>query len=116
MSGRRSRWMFIHKCNIERSIISVDVTVVRDRKASWVAIYSNVPCWFDHVGSSLVDAEFGRVPIERYVVYFDSAGAGLLINDRLKKGNDYYIVESVVRHSDEDWHIQATVRKMNMSA
>jgi len=114
MSGRRSSSFLIHKCNIERSQLIADVSNIRDRRIErWNVLYSNVRCWFEHQNSSIIDGDqFGRVPVERYNVWFEG-NASILPNDRLNKGGTYYIVEGVLDFSSEDWHKMAQVRKMN---
>ena len=114
MAGRRSRNFLIHKCDIQRSSIIADVSLIRDRRIErWNTLYRNVYCWFNHAGSVIDDSEqFGRTVVDRFDVYFEGKVA-VFVNDRLQKGSDYFIVESVLRHGDEGWHQVCSVRKMN---
>lgn len=115
-AGRRSRHFFLHNCDVLRASLAVDVTVVRDKKiTNFVTIYTNVPCWKQHSGSQLIESEFGRVPVDSYTFWFDSAGSGIQVNDRLKVDNDYYWVEGLIRNEDEDFHIQIQARKINFN-
>lgn len=114
--GRRSRSFFIHKADVLRASFAVDVTVIRDKKIlDFVTIYRNIPCWKQHNGSQLIDTEIGRVPVDSYTFWFDSAGAGIQINDRLKVGTNYYWVEGLIKNSDEDFHIQVSARLLNLT-
>lgn len=111
--GHRSRSFFLHKCDVLRASLAIDVTVIRDKKiTNFVTIYRDVPCWKQHTGSDLMEQHMGRVPLDLYTFWFDSAGGGIQVNDRLKVGSDYFWVEGVVKNSDEDFHIQVSARKI----
>lgn len=113
-SGMRARHFFIHRATIERSVVVVDATVVRDRKISnWVAIYKDVRCYKEHLSSETIrDDRLGGVMIDRYRIWFDQQGIGILPQDRIKIGSDYYLVEGIQRFTDEKNILVVDCRKM----
>lgn len=112
MGGWRDSHFMIHRCDVQRATIVVDVTNIRDRRISaYATVEANVPCWFEHHGASLVrDGELGRIGVDRYSVYFEGR-VDVQINDRLLKGSTYYVVEDVQNYSEEHFHRTAIVRK-----
>ena len=112
----RSRSFFIHKANVQRPVLAVDTSYTRDRKVqTFTDVLYNQACWFEHIGVTLIDSDqFGRVPVERYNVYFEG-DVDVRVNDRLTKASEYFLVESVVSTGDEDFHKLAIVRKQSYS-
>lgn len=110
----RSSNFFVHRCNVERPVFgTVSGTIQGKKITQWQTILSNAGCWFEHIGSSVVDdGLLGRVPVDRYTVWF-AGNQDIQVNDRLKKGATYYIVEGVENFTDEGWHLKVEVRKEN---
>jgi hypothetical protein len=110
----RDNAMFPDRCNVERATVGADNNVIQDiRISTWVTLHSNVPCWFEHLGATLVDNEqLGRVPVSRFNVYL-GPGVDVLPGDRLLKDSVYYVVEDLYDYAKDGFHKYIMVRKQN---
>lgn len=116
-AGRRNNASFPHLCNVLRPTLAFQNGVDTDLKISgWTEVLSDQPCWFEHVGTRIVqeDPRMGRVAVAVYAVWF-GGHVGITMADRLVRDGKTYVVEDIADNSDEGFMFRVGVREMNFS-
>lgn len=108
---------FPHRCDVQRMVLTYDVTNIIDRKiSSYTTLQSSQPCWFEHQGGLMIEnPQLGRQHVDRYTVWFSSY-TDVLPGDRLLKDSIYYFVEDYFSAVDEGFGKRVTVRKLGYAA
>jgi hypothetical protein len=110
----RSLALMRQRATILRPNMAVETATIRDRVLqSYTTVATNVPCYFEHVGTEIVpDLQLGQVAVDRFSAFFP-ADTDVKINDVIQvDGADYQVV-GVLSYARQGFHKQAACTLKN---